>query len=275
MSLSSFLETNADVRDYLRARFPKPQDARRAPTIAPPLTNHYQVVGTAFDYLLRWWLKSHCPFATETGPWIAELALQYFDPSRPKYAAAVSAVQDAKKHLALYVRTERPTYYLYAAALRLARLDPVFRAPVEPDAVDLAVTPDDVADLKQLLNLLPEDTLLPRKACILNPTFVMSGLVGGADVDLVADDLMVDVKTTKDPKCWRGYFNQLLGYYLLYMLGGFAIAGRQPRIRRLGIYFARQGHLQVWRVRDIASPDRWRSAARWLKQRARQDFGAV
>lgn len=265
MSLSSFIETNADVREYLRLRFPKPEDARRSPVIAPPLTSHYQTVGTAFDYLLRWWLKSRFASARDSNQWIAELALYYFDPASPQYQAAVLAVKDAKRQLARFLRTGRPTTGLCTAALRVAKLDPIFRAPVAPDSIDFTVSRDDIIDLTQLLSAVPTGTLLPKKTCLLNPTFRMSRLVGGADVDLVIDDLMLDVKTTKDSKCWRAFLNQLVGYYLLYLLGGFAIEGRQPTIRTLGIYFARQGHLQVWHVTDIASESRWRTAAQLVQ----------
>ena len=53
MSLTSFLEQNADVRAKFLAHFTKPEFRVKSPLLAPPLTTSYGLAGTAFDYLLR------------------------------------------------------------------------------------------------------------------------------------------------------------------------------------------------------------------------------
>ena len=76
--------------------------------------------------------------------------------------------------------------------------------------------------------------------CILNPIFGRaSGLVGGADCDLVIDDTLIDIKTTKYLALKREYFNQLIGYYVLSKIDQIQGAPRGYAIRRLGIYFSR------------------------------------
>jgi hypothetical protein len=81
----------------------------------------------------------------------------------------------------------------------------------------------------------------------------------------------VEIKVTKDPKAWREYFNQLLGYYFLYRAGGFAYVRRQPVIRCLSIYFARYGHLVTWPLTEIATESRFRAATRWFIKRAEME----
>ncbi|KUK14961.1 MAG: Uncharacterized protein XD53_1610, partial [Petrotoga mobilis] len=51
MSLTSFLK-NKDVKSAFERAFKKPQFDLQAELLAPPLTNNYSLVGTAFDYLL-------------------------------------------------------------------------------------------------------------------------------------------------------------------------------------------------------------------------------
>jgi hypothetical protein len=57
MSLTTFLEQNSDVRAQFLAHFKKPDFTLKLPILAPPLTESYGLVGTAFDYLLRFYLE--------------------------------------------------------------------------------------------------------------------------------------------------------------------------------------------------------------------------
>ena len=55
--------------------FPRPNFNTKMPLLAPPSTNHYQLVGTAFDYLLRFYIKHVNPNNIESS-WIAEASLK-------------------------------------------------------------------------------------------------------------------------------------------------------------------------------------------------------
>ncbi|RLF49233.1 MAG: hypothetical protein DRN20_02680 [Thermoplasmata archaeon] len=57
MSLKSFLK-NKDVKDVFEQEFKKPRFKSQTELLAPPLTNHYGLVGTAFDYLLCFYIKT-------------------------------------------------------------------------------------------------------------------------------------------------------------------------------------------------------------------------
>ena len=73
MSLSSFLK-NQDVKDEFARQFHKPGFTLKKEILGPPITNHYSLVGTAFDYLMRFYLKHLNPDAV-TKRWVAELVL--------------------------------------------------------------------------------------------------------------------------------------------------------------------------------------------------------
>ncbi len=73
MSLTSFLK-NRDVKERFRQEFEMPKMRAERELLAPPLSNRYSLVGTAFDYLMRFYLKRLNPDAV-TGQWVAELVL--------------------------------------------------------------------------------------------------------------------------------------------------------------------------------------------------------
>lgn len=72
MSWRSFLEIK-DVKEKFTNQFTKPEIKLDWKIKALPLTTHYALVGTAFDYLMRFLLKYHNPKAKE-GWWVAENA---------------------------------------------------------------------------------------------------------------------------------------------------------------------------------------------------------
>jgi hypothetical protein len=73
MSLTSFLERK-DVRDRFRQEFAMPGMKVKRELLAPPLSNRYSLVGTAFDYLVRFYVERLNPHAI-TRRWIAEQVL--------------------------------------------------------------------------------------------------------------------------------------------------------------------------------------------------------
>ena len=68
-----------------RERFPLPRTRIDSPLLAPPITRRYSVVGTAFDYLLRFRVKSIFPNA-RTCRWIAEEAVDTIKFKSGRYA---------------------------------------------------------------------------------------------------------------------------------------------------------------------------------------------
>lgn len=96
---------------------------------------------------------------------------------------------------------------------------------------------DDVVTLADAFGAT-QQSLLARPA-VCNPVFSASVAVGGADGDLVVDDLLVDIKSSASMSLERVDVWQLVGYALLDADGHFGI-------RRVGFYVARRPALIVW-----------------------------
>lgn len=291
MSLTSFIAM-PDVAAKLAPLRPKLPRKIAVPLKAEPRSNHYMLVGTAFDYFLRFELQRRSPRAI-TKPWVAELApdlLRFSTEAGPvvkltgpsdktwkQIWVSVSAVlANAKAAVAMYLNNKTPNdedlIDLAGHAIRLAKLDAIYRAHVLDPGFEKADL-EDVRDLVNLLRLVPFDELLCEAPLFLNPTFGdWSRLVGGADADLITGGLLVDFKTGKEGRIHARDLDQLLGYFFL--------AGRQrqsepnfPVIKRLGLYFSRHAYLwtmeaSVWTEHPEFPEIEW-----WFFQRATEVFG--
>jgi hypothetical protein len=265
MSLSSLLETDAELRAYLRDLVAMPGLPRPAPTLlAPPRSRNSGLVGTAFDYLLRWDLEWANPHA-DVRPWVAEEALPLVPQAQRSLAAAV--VTRAKEQHAAFLQRRNFSEEVLAAALGLARLDTVFRSGVGVCEIGKPPEIADAEDLRGLVAAVPDEFVRRYDSCVLNPTFGRASLaIGGADADLILDDTLIDVKTTKHFKLERIAFDQLIGYVLLARLGG--VNGNHTRgraVQRIGIYYARYGRLVAWPIGSLLTETRLRNAENWLR----------
>lgn len=237
-----------------------------APLRIEPRTPHYMLVGTAFDYLLRFELQRRSPMVV-CREWVAEDACRRLEGEESNGATvcvvvladeqeqaraarrARAIVASAKADLASHCRSRAPSRNALAGlarhTIRLAKLEPFARGGgFDPtfEEVDEA----DVEDLLALLEIVPYPSLVTPAPLLLNPAFGDSGSkVGGADADLVVGDLLVDVKVTKSSEIKRDFLNQLLGYFLLARREG-NLGVASPPVNRAGLYFCRHGHL--WQI---------------------------
>ena len=283
MSLSSIIHDQVAIRDGLRARVVKPP-IRFDRIKAPPLTTNYRIVGTAFDYLLRFFLQ-RINTTAQTSRWVAELGVDLIGTSEYGYdldkntlsrktdrqrRKADKYINESRREHQVYLETCVVTNKLVVAALRLAYLDVAYRAG--PDRIDwLSLeSPDlkDVADLRALLGLVNESSFRATRTCLLNPTFgAASRLVGGADADLLLDDCLIDIKTTKNPHLDVRDFFQLIGYYLLRGFDGIHCANSKTKAREinfLAIYFSRYGYLWKVAVDEVLPPNSVPDTAKWF-----------
>src|SRR3954465_10550742 len=78
-----------------------------------------------------------------------------------------------------------------------------------------------------------------------NPTFTLSGALGGADGDLIADGRLVDFKATKD--------RSIIGSVDLYQLVGYALADSVDEygIKAVGISALRWRTSVEWPVEEL------------------------
>lgn len=70
MSLTDFIEI-PEIKEWLRQEFIMPKLTEKREILAPPISTNYSLVGTAFDYLLRFYIEKLNPKAI-TRKWIAE-----------------------------------------------------------------------------------------------------------------------------------------------------------------------------------------------------------
>lgn len=296
MSLTSFLKM-PEVAEKVKPLRPKLPRKISAPLKAEPRSSLYTMIGTAFDYLLRFELQRRAPHAVGQG-WIADYVPDMLWKQNEKGAGGLDLlvdadpalyippeevgrlarkiVEEAKATVAAYLKAKAPNgtqqAELAAHAIRLAKLDVVFRARhLDPRFQE--ADGEDVHDLLALLSIVPFDSLLHSEVMLLNPTFgTASALVGGADSDLITGDMLVDFKTTNRSEMQGRDLDQLFGYYLL------ARNRREsdpsfPEIKRLALYFSRHGFLWVQNATTWEDHPQFLEIEDWFFKRAKEVFG--
>lgn len=106
-----------------------------------------------------------------------------------------------------------------------------------------------VADISAVVKLADSSFADVRETCPperihAGPALAGAVDVGGADVDLIADDLLLEFKSTATPS--------MLGKRDFYQVLGYLILDYEDRygLRRLGFYLSRFGRLVIWTVED-------------------------
>lgn len=255
--------------------------------LIPPASPRPRLIGTAFDYLLRFELQRRYPTA-EDARWTAEGAAgciyqklpngsRSFDPfplDSPHWQPAkriatrcTEVVTAARAVLADYLRQpspdERQQLLLATVAVQLAKLDAVVRGrTLEPEFE--SADPADVDELMRLLAVVPFDRLAHPGRMLLNPTFpAASEAVGAADADLITGGLLVDIKTIKVRTPPATALDQLFGYFLL------ARRARQadptfPEVNSVGIYSSRYAALWTYDTRGWTERPEFAETERWF-----------
>jgi len=273
MSLTSFIDTCPDVKQRFREEFKKPRMDPPPPLLAPPRTKAYSKVGVAFDYLLRFYLKRLNPQAVEKGHWVAEHAVKFLQPSRYQ-GMAHDILDDAKEQQVEYLRTGEITEPLLQSVLSLADLEPIYRAGRGHEYIGRPQDPENVEDLRCLIDIVPPEAFRVRKHCFLNPTFGdASHLVGGADADLILDDTLVDFKCVKRASFSQAHLNQLIGYTVLNTLSPVRGITTSVTLTHVAVYFARHAHMVRIRLDSVIDPVRFPSFVEWFQLRAKKEFG--
>lgn len=262
MSLTSLLKNSADVRERFKSEFVMPPLGAVKDLAAPPLTPGVSPVGTAFDYLLRFYIERLNP-ESKVREWTAKAGADDFP----------ELVEKAKRAHKQFLKDGKITDELLRAVLYLAQLEPLGRRFVDDSYLDKIgnIEPKDIQDLRKLISLVKPELFTAQSVCLLNPCFGRaSELVGGADCDLVIDDCLIDIKTVKDLKVKPEYFNQLVGYYVLFRIGGIDGQPGGHSIKRLGIYFSRHGYLWLVNVKDVVKEASLPLFIDWFKKRAKE-----
>lgn len=217
-----------------------------------PRTHYPALIGTAFDYALRFELNRRHQ-RTVDGKWIAEHALDVLPtlmapPHVNRLAANIT--RNARAIVNEYTRGAKVARHdVLKAALQLAKLDPIYRAGrIDYDLE--RVDESDIAELTQLLDAFPHDSLRPRSLS-LNPTFgEHSAFVGGADADLILDSTLIDLKVTAADRIERDHVRQLISYAILARVNRLKDS-KTPQLTHVALYLARHAHLWTMPLDEV------------------------
>jgi len=265
LSLTSFLRIH-EVREAFAQQFPLPKFDLKSAIKAPPVTNHYPLIGTAFDYLLRFYVGS-LNADTSCEGWVAELAVKLTRDNPSLYKKTSAMLKEARREYLQFKQTKEITPGIIKATILLAQLDPIYRANViDPNLGK--IEDGDVQDLQNLIKAVDTNLFVAKSHCFLNPTFGLgSELVHGADSDMIIDRNLIDIKTTKNLEFSRDYFNQLIGYYILQRIGKDSEVSK-IKLQNLSIYYSRFATLYSIPVKTIEGSDNFFSFVKWFKQTA-------
>ncbi len=262
MSLTSFIKI-PEVKALFRKEFPLSPTRLEGEMKACPVTKNYSLVGTSFDYLLRFFIEYTNPNCI-TKPWVAEHSLALLEHGAENHGRKASKdildasvkmkslLHDAKKAHKKYLSTGKLDDSLMRTSIILAQIDVLYRTgSMHPELGE--ANPGDMQDLRNLISLVNPKMFQTKNACYLNPTFGYgSELVGGADADLIINDTLIDIKTTKFLSFRQEQYNQLIGYYILAKLGKISKKD-DVSISKIAIYFSRHGILHAISADEIES----------------------
>lgn len=238
--------------------------------MAPPQTTNYSLIGTAFDYLLRFHIEKLNPNAI-TDPWIAELSVELTKSQHELHKKLYALIKAIKSPYSDFIKTGNMSEALIASTIVLAKLDMIYRiGKLEPNILDYE--DGDINDLKNLISIVNDSLFKSKKFCTLNPNFgEASLLVGGADADMIIGDTLIDIKTIKNLKFERAHYDQLIGYYILSKIGH--VNGMDGKIKKIGIYFSRYGVLHTISTSQIDENSKFDSFIKWFEKEANSVFG--
>lgn len=302
LSLSSFIKL-PDVKAMFREEFVKPAFRVKKEMLAPPITSKPQKIGTAFDYLMRF-CANYINSNAVSNMWVAEKSLEILNVIKDNdavittpnsrlikvsnidespegfiedwkkekykyYSQAKTTIKTAKKNLRSYLKTGKLDDKLIASALDLATLDELNTAGYVPQNLQTKPDKNDIKDLRQLISIINPETIKAERTCVLNPSFGPETVkLMSAAGDIVIDNALIDIKTVKHLKVDRKFFNQLIGYYILYRIGGIRGMPSNNQITKLGVYFSRHGYLHTYKIEDLIDESTYPNFIEWFKKRA-------
>jgi hypothetical protein len=286
MSLTSFI-SQLEIKERFLGEFEKPRIVTDLKLLAIPQSNRYSLIGTAFDYLLRFYIQYLNPKAKQR-PWVAEAGLKKLGKQTISYASydvdteGLSSDDDGSLEVGQrilvkaqaahrqYIESGLITDSLLKSVIGLAQLDVIFRSGFVDENLGIAHG-EDVRDLRKLISLVNPEMFRAKRNCFLNPTFgVGSKLIGGADADLLIDGVLIDIKATKNIAFNRDDFNQLIGYLAMHEIWGVNDLKRKSKVSKVGFYFARYGSLQTFDVKEIVDSKRFPHFLKWFKTKIAQ-----
>lgn len=274
MSLTSLLK-DAAVRHLFDTTF-EFQPYNAGAKILVPMPDNRPAVGIAFNYLARFWLKYRHKDAV-TYPWQAEYGMAKLQEWASKDSLCTMLepiarewLTSAKSEYEAYLRSGDLTDSLLRATIRLAKIDAAHRGGFVT-GIGVEPTNGDMDDLRALWEVMLDSDLAGLQTPMyLNPEFgEVTDLVHGADANIIANDILIQIKTIKKPTFKMEHFRQLAGYAALQRL-----AGRQD-FQNVGVYLARHGQLRTVGANIIYEAPSFETFLEKFRQYAEDAFGPL
>ena len=180
MSLTSFI-SRPEIKERFLEEFPKPRIVTDLNLLAVPQSKRYSLVGTAFDYLLRFYIQRLNPKAKQRH-WIAEDGLKRLSIGAINYATydidkeelsfpnddgslkvGQRILKKAKAAHGRYLVSGSVTDSLLKSAIGLAQLDVIFRSGFIDENLGIAFH-DDVRDLRRLISLVDPEMFRAKRS---------------------------------------------------------------------------------------------------------------
>lgn len=269
MSVSDFIKQQ-NAKKLIEKHFIDDHKKRKLTILAQPHTNNYTWVGTAFDYLFRFFLEYHNKELIQydkTVNWVSEQGYEHMVQNKDYFE--IKDIKTAKKYLIfakkqhlIFLKNGKITDNIIESALKLAQLDVVVRRGELPENFG-DINQHDVEDLQNLIEKIDIDKFKAKYRIKLNPNFSRSELIGGADADLIIDDCLIDIKTSKSSAFKKVYFEQLVTYAILHWLdiddkcrtmtskSQINEFQRSEGIYKIGIYFSRFAYIEMLGLKEI------------------------
>ena len=152
----------------------------------------------------------------------------------------------------------------------MSYIDLYIRSGIGFEYIGTDADEQDIIDIEKQFSLLDERHFTAERYCLLNPTFgEASDLIGGADADLLIDDKLIDIKSTKKRGLDLYDYCQIIGYFLLHNIGGID-ERKEIEIKRLGLYYSRYGYLFLFDVYDITDRKSLLQFLEWFEARIKK-----
>lgn len=272
MSLTSLIKSDKELRDKIRVTFSRPKLGKNRPLLVEPRIKHHSLIGTAFDYIFRFYLERINNIRNKSEAWIAEQAIELLVSNGDVYEVGIDIINSVKELKKEYVETGKLSRDLIRETLRMSYIDPVFRAGVGIEYIGADAEEEDIDDIEKQFALVEENWFKTKDICLLNPTFgEASRFVGGADADFLIDDKLIDIKTTKKLELKLNDFCQIIGYLLLHKISGID-EQKEIEINQLGLYYSRYGYLFLFDIQNIIDDKSLCEFTKWFEAKIRQRY---
>ena len=253
MSLTEFVKEK-EVKELFRRNFKMPSYRISHIIVAKPNTNNYELVGRAFDYLFKLYVKYYN---------IPKYRRHYY------YLATINKYWKTLKFIDIQ-------YNEFNLLLKGIATDNILKGSIIAAQISMRcpyneigkIEQDDIKDLRNLFHIIDIDEFTANFECIVNTNFdYICKLVKGAYCDLIIDNKLIDIKTTNHVFIDEYMYYQLIGYYLLSKLYG------KNDIQEIGVYFSRYGVTYLYKIKELVNLDNIPSIINEFKEIARNKYG--